>query len=183
MRITGLDLSLVSTGVAGYRITDGPARVWVDRIDGKPWSSLPTMRRLRTIRAHVLEHVRDADLVVVESLALSRQTGQHLTRAGLWHMVMERVDTLDIPWCEVSPTTLKKYATGRGNAGKDEVLAAVVRRYPDVEVTGNDDADALVLVAMAAHHYQVSTLPTVPASHAAALDKVNWPEIEKGHGT
>ena len=38
-------------------------------------------------------------------------------------------------------------ATGAGGglkAGKDQVLAAVIRRYPDVPVDGNDQADALV---------------------------------------
>lgn len=179
MRLIGIDLSLVSTGVAGYVLDHGPGQAWADRIDGKPWADLPTMPRLRLIRDHVLDYIRDVDLVVVESLAISRQTGQHLTRAGLWHMVMERVDSAGIPWAQVSPTAIKKYATGRGGAHKDEVLASVIRRYRNVEVGGNDAADALVLAAMAAHHYQVSTLSTVPASHAAALAKVAWPEVTR----
>jgi crossover junction endodeoxyribonuclease RuvC len=135
---------------------------------------------LRSITTRAVDDARDADLVVVEGLSHASTTGQHLTRAGLWHLVMDGIDSYGTPWCEVAPSAVKRYAAGKGNAGKDEVLASVIRRYPDVPVAGNDQADALVLVAMAAHHYQVSTLPSVPQSHAAALAKVDWPEVGRG---
>ncbi|NUS59160.1 MAG: hypothetical protein HOV66_30530, partial [Streptomycetaceae bacterium] len=76
---------------------------------------------------------------------------------------------------EVTTGGVKKYATGKGNAGKDEVLAAVVRRYPDVEVSNNNEADALVLRAMGCDHLG-QPLAVVPQTHRAALDKVAWPQ-------
>lgn len=177
MRIIGLDLSLTSTGVAGYQAPEP----WIDSVKSKSEpEDRGQFRRLRHIIGRVMDHARGADLVVVEGLSQHSVTGQHLTRAGLWHVLMMAVDGLGIPWCEVAPAAIKRYATGKGNASKDEVLAAVVRRYPDVPVMGNDEADALVLVAMAAHHYQVSTLPSVPQSHATALAKVDWPEVDHG---
>lgn len=141
MTVIGLDLSLASTGVAS---SEG----WVDRIHTKPDGHL--FRRLRQIRREVTDYIHEeVRLVVVEGLAVHSQTGQHLTRAGLWHMVMEAVDLLGVPWIEVPPTVVKKYATGKGNAPKDEVLAAAVRRFPDAfDIKGNDEADALWLVAI-----------------------------------
>jgi crossover junction endodeoxyribonuclease RuvC len=167
--VIGLDLSLTSTGVAG-------SAGWADRIRTAP--TLDLYIRLRVVRQRVMDYVRDADLVVVEGLAISRQTGQHLTRAGLWHLVMERVDAHGIPWAEVSPTGLKRYATGKGNSPKDEVLAAVVRRFPAVEVRGNDEADALVLAAMGADHLGVPMVD-MPEAHRAALTKVAWPAVKE----
>ena len=167
-RVIGLDLSLTSTGVAS-------SLGWTRRITTKPTDYTTTFARLREIRSRVRDCVRNADLVVVEGLALGSQTGQHLTRAGLWHLVMESVDAAGIPWTEVPPATLKRYATGKGVAPKDEVLLSVARRFPDWDVTNADEADALVLAAMGADHLG-HPLVEMPATHRSALDKVAWPE-------
>lgn len=168
MKVIGLDLSLSSTGIASSH----PG--WCERIRIGPRADDPAqMKRLRTIRDRVILLLGRPDLVVVEGLAVASQTGQHLTRAGLWHLVMERIDR-EFPWAEVPPATLKKYATGKGNAGKDEVLAAVIKRFPNVEVRGNDEADALVLAAMGADHLG-QPMTAMPEASRAALGKVKWP--------
>lgn len=172
MRIVGLDLSLSSTGVAG--ITDG--KPWCDRIRTGPDARHAGLLRMRVIRERVLSFVLPGpDLVLVEGLAVGSQTGQHLTRAGMWHLVMDAIDARGIPWVPIPPATLKKYATGKGNAGKDEVLAAVIRRFPTAEVRGNDEADALMLAAMGADHLG-QPLVDMPEAHRAALAKVPWPD-------
>ena len=79
---------------------------------------------------------------------------------------------------EVPPALLKKYATGRGNAAKDEVLAAVVRRYPHADINGNDIADAVVLAAMGARHREAPIENSLPALNASALAKVNWSGVD-----
>lgn len=167
--VIGLDLSLASTGVASNR-------GWVGRIVTKPDPGAGFFTRLRQIKAEVLDHVRGADLVVVEGLSLGSQTGQHMTRAGMWHLVMEAIDAADVPWAQVSPAGVKQYATGKGNAGKDLVLASVIRRFPTVEVSGNDEADALVLAAMGADHYG-QRMTEMPELQRKALKKVVWPEL------
>jgi crossover junction endodeoxyribonuclease RuvC len=173
-RVIGLDLSLLSSGVAG-----NAGGGWVARIRTMPSTEPAQLPRLRWIRGAVMGYTRHADLVVVEGLAFGSQTGQHLTRAGLWHLVMDRIDAAGIPWAQVIPGTLKRYATGKGNASKDTVLAAVVRRFPVVEVTNADQSDALVLAAMGADHLGHPLVP-MPATHRAALDAVAWPDIKEG---
>lgn len=164
-RVLGVDLSLTSTGVAGYG--------WAERL--VPPRGLDGLPRLRWLRDAVLalEFTHQPDLVVVEGLAYSRTTGKAAERAGLWHLVVERLDGM-VPWAQVPPTARAKYATGKGNAPKDAVLAAVVRRFPDFDVTGNDQADALVLAAMGLDH--LGHPPVVmPAAHRASLNAVVWP--------
>ena len=166
-KVIGLDLSMTSTGIAS---TLG----WTRRIQTKPQQYDTTFARLRDIRARVIDCARGADLVVVETLAMNSQTGQHLTRAGLWHLVMEAIDAADIPWAEVAPTALKKYATGKGNAPKDTMMLAVARRFPEWEITGNDEADAVALAAMGAD-YLGCPLVEMPKVHRESLAKVVWP--------
>ncbi len=75
----------------------------------------------------------------------------------------------------VPPNLRAKYATGRGNAGKDEVLLAVAHRWTHVcQPDGNDTADALVLASMGADHLGHPPVH-LPATHREALTKVPWP--------
>lgn len=117
-----------------------------------------------------------ADLVVIEGPAHGQTTGSHHDRSGLWWQIVGDFLDLGIPVVEISPSSLKTYATGKGNAGKDEVMLAVARRYTDItEVANNDQADALVLAAMGARHLGAPIEASLPASHLRALDKVAWP--------
>lgn len=52
-----------------------------------------------------------------------------------------------IPYYGVHPATIKKYATGKGNAKKPEMVEAM--RALGYTVTGDDEADALALLLLA----------------------------------
>lgn len=133
---------------------------------------------MQRIVRELRDYCTEADLVVVEQPAFSRSTGSMHDRSGLWWLAVAKLRSLDRPVVEVTPTARAKYATGKGNAGKDAVLAAVVRRYPDVEVTGNDEADALVLAAMGAR-WAGHPIDDPPKTHLAALEAVRWPEEDR----
>jgi len=168
-KIIGLDLSLSSTGV-------GCSLGWTELIRVTAPAGF-RFSRLRRIKAAVMEHARGADLVVVEGPSFASKSGSqtgHHERAGLWWFVMDAVDGAGLRWLEVPPTSLKKYATGKGNAGKDEVLAAAVRRFPAVEVRGNDEADALWLAAIGADLLG-DPMVEMPAANRAALAKLSLP--------
>lgn len=177
MRVVGLDLSLTSTGVA--LIKDGGFAV-VDRITSKPKGSdlIARWERLYFLRQAIFQEVHGADLVVVEGLAYGSVSPHATERAGLWWFAVDYPLRHDQLVAVVPPACRAKYATGKGNAGKDAVLAAVVRRYPDVAVEGNDEADALVLAAMGAR-WLGHPIDDVPAAHLTALDKCLWPEREE----
>ena len=189
MIILGIDPSLTGTGLA---IVDTEDQLVIDTYTivtkGKAGASL-TERHERI--AHIAERVigdialgvvssgdwcRDrADLVVIESPSLGQaRQGGTLDRHGLWWLTIHRLHTLRIPVATVTPAARAKYATGKGNAGKDEVLLAVARRYPHVAVSNNNEADALVLAAMGAR-WVGQPLDDMPKAHTDALAKVEWP--------
>lgn len=179
--VIGIDLSLTSTGIAVVH-TSGEILVARIQSKGNKEASLTDRReRLFKLDLAVWKHICDAHesdlnnppLIVIEQPAFSRQTGHMHDRSGLWWLVVSRAaQHYDV--AEVTPTARAKYATGKGNAGKDAVLAAVVRRYPHVETTGNDEADALVLAAMGARHLG-QPIDDLPKTHLAAMDAVRWP--------
>lgn len=178
MRVVGLDLSLSSTGIA---LVEGSGMVHLNRVQSKPTGNTVEDRslRLRSLAGtiHDLADV-DPDLVLVESPTYSSKvTGSQHDRSGLWWMVVGRLTGHRIPVVEVAVSTLKTYALGKGSGkgtDKDQVLAAVVRRYLDIDVDGNDKADALVLAAMGARHLG-HPVDTLPDTHTRALKAVKWP--------
>ncbi len=185
MKIVGLDLSLTSTGIALIEDRDA---ICVTRIQsrGRKDATLDQRHtRLHNLRLDICLAAHDGvrpDLIVIEgpSFGQARQGGQH-DRAGLWWLVVdwlsqdETAGGWGIPVAEVSPASRAKYATGKGNAAKDAVLAAVVRRYPHVEVTGNDQADALILACMGARALGHPLEVSLPVAHLDAMTKVAWP--------
>lgn len=163
-KVVGLDLSLTSTGV-------GTAR-WTGRVQPK---KLTGYNRLRFIRDAILEVLdrEKPELVVVEGPvygALGR--GQH-ERGGLWWMVGEAVDLAGYSIGVAPPTAVKKYATGKGNADKDEIILAAARKF-EWFAGGNDEADALWICALG-HDYLGEPLSEMPAKNREAVSSCEWP--------
>ena len=175
MSIVGLDLSLTSTGVA--LVDSSNVATW--RKGTRTDTVAERAQRLIDITSRILEHIpTDVQLIVIEgpSLGQARQAGEHI-RAGLWWHLATSLHLQRHSVVEVPPATLKLYAAGRGNAHKDQVLASVIKRYPDADVTGNDIADALVLAAMGARRLGFPIEETLPVANLAAMTKINWPGV------
>ena len=173
MPVVGIDPSLTGTGIAtpsrlkilGSEPRDLDLRGRCDRL----------ARLADTILLMVAEDVAPRTaLIVIEQPAYSKTNYQH-ERSGLWWMIVDRLLDVGHLVCEVSPSARAKYATGNGRAGKDVVLAAVVRRYPDQDVRDNNTADALILRAMGCRYLGDPLEDGLPITHKAALDKVLWP--------
>lgn len=173
-RIVGLDLSLTATGVAD--ITRGaPSTVRTIKSKGAKDATLGDRSvRLHNLAADILTASCIADVVVIEQPAYNQTGGSHHDRSGLWWLVVDGLAFEPLRMVEVTPQAVKKYATGKGNASKDEVLAAVVRRYPNVEVANNNEADALVLAAIGARLNGHPIEESLPKANLDALAKVRW---------
>lgn len=83
------------------------------------------------------------DLVVIEGYAFARSNQAH-QMGELGGMIRMLLTQKRVPWIEVAPTQVKKFATGKGNAAKDLILMNVYKRW-GVEFDSNDIADAYVL--------------------------------------
>lgn len=164
MNVIGLDLSLTSTGVAR---ADGSSL----RIRSKKTGP----ERLHEIVEGVAILCQNADLVVLEGYSYGSK-GRSVFQIGeLGGVVRMFLWGNSLSYVEVPPANLKRFATGKGNAGKDEVLAAAIRRL-DYQGSSNDEADALFLRQMALTHYDQSDVQ-FPQTHLEALTKVDWPAL------
>lgn len=181
--VVAFDLSLTSTGTARIMGRHGlPPEVKsidVGDVKSKPGPASETTIarrsiRLRRIVTELYGLAEGADLVLVEGPSFASQGKGTWDRAGLWWLTVGRLTGAGLNVVEVPPSSLKQYATGKGNAAKDAVLAAVVRRYPHVPVEGNDQADALVMAAMGARFAGFPIEESLPQNQLRAMSGVRW---------
>lgn len=173
--VVGLDLSLTSTGI----VVDSGGAPWCGTIrssgaKGDPWSA--RWCRMGDIASRVLAVVPEQAFVVVEAPSYGSTTGSQHDRSGLWWVVYDLLAGSARTVVPVQPTMRAKYATGKGNAKKDSVLAAVVRRYPDIDIDGHDIADAVVLMAIGHRLLGHPIDDPMPALNLSALTKLRVPE-------
>jgi hypothetical protein len=82
---------------------------------------------------------------------------------------------MNIPFIEIPPTCRAKFATGRGNASKNEVVSSISAktgitfRNPGAD----DQCDAWILLEMA-KTYLGTSLIDWPKVNLSALEKVDW---------
>jgi crossover junction endodeoxyribonuclease RuvC len=193
--VVGLDLSLTATGVAvvdsgamggGYMTTtiktlghrnDSLSDRW-ERINGIAGSITGRLQ------GHAEPYGRnwlDADLVVIEGPSVMSKGGSNWDRAWLWGAVVDLFLSSHVRVAVASPSTVKKWATDRGNADKASVAVAVARLWDQFECESDNEADALALASMGAQRLGVD----IPqrSQHLAALEKVAWPDLtEVTHG-
>lgn len=106
------------------------------------------MARIGELVAHAMAACRDfqADLVLIEGYSYgSKGNAKDMVELGAivrWELMTEGPLIL-----EVSPTRLKKWATGKGNASKPAVVSALSHRYQR-EFRSDNEADAFALAML-----------------------------------
>lgn len=186
--VVGVDPSLSSTGV--FAIVDGESAH--ERVQSKPGQDSVTERALRiaTMCAALHVAVRNCSdraggdgelpaLIVMEAPSYgSQMQGQSHYLAGLWWGMARRLSRI-APLAVAAPGTVKKFATGSGRAGKDEMLAAAIRAFPEARISNNDVADAAALAGLGAAYMNVPA-GRWPGKGRDAVLAVRWPSISKG---
>ena len=174
MTYVGIDPSLTRTAVAIIH-DDGSVTIREKATKGKAGASvIDRLGRIREIASwsnRVIHQETDyVDLWAIEGPSMgSKNAAAAHDRSGLWWLIADALQAAQVGHPIIVPPTVRaKYATGKGNAGKDEVLAAVIRRWDYAPVENNDQADAFVIAAIAAH-LDGHPLSDMPASHLAAL--------------
>ena len=174
--VVGLDLSLTSTGIAAYRPEHGYSTTRVHSTGKKSDTWAQRRDRLAILVGEIATTVdcfRSLILVEAPSYA-SAGAGTH-DRSGLWWWVYNALHEMNCTIIPVAPSQRMKYATGVGGgpkASKDAVLAAAVKRYPDIDITGNDVADAVLLMAIGMRLLGQPIETSLPQTHLDALTKI-----------
>lgn len=166
----GLDLSLTSTG-----LSVGAASVAIQ-------SKKKGCERLVEIRNRVVQEVLSHPLpiVLVEGYSFSSRNSHAHALGELGGVVRVALHENGVPYVDVPPNCLKKFATGKGNASKAQVVSAISARTGVVFDT-DDEADAWVLAEIGRVHYLQAGVVDWPKSHLQALEKVAWPSIPLAH--
>lgn len=183
LRIVGLDLSLTATGVAD---PDGARTI---KIPLPPKATdAQRVERLHKLTCAIDVATRNADVVVLEgygygSVRTSDGNGRSLNTSHahslgeLGGVVKVCLYQRGIPFAIVPPTVMKLFATGRGNASKEDVLIAAVKR--SWQVRNNNEADARWLQAMGDVQYGTADRIVLPTKNEKALLSVRWPQLER----
>ena len=161
MLIIGIDPSLTSTGIVVLRGNKVELAVTTKN---KP--ELGTIDRVRLIYERIVcvaESLTDGekwqapDLIVIEGFSYGSKGRSVFDIAYLGWRIREELERLrtedNIPWLEVPPSQLKKFATGQGNANKEIILQQVYKRW-GVEFSDNNQADAYVLARIGEAYLQ-----------------------------
>lgn len=172
-RVVGLDLSITSTGVT-WR--DGATETIATRSADGDWRLCFIRDQLTTALApdELPPQTKRTDLVVIEEIPPVR--AHAIAKSGMVHgVVRDLLIRLGIPYALVPPSSLKKYATGRGNANKTQMAVAAQKRF-GLEFDDDNQCDAFWLRAMGldALGFELIAMPLVSRE---ALVKVAWPKV------
>lgn len=176
MIIIGIDPSLTETGIATNDGLDIIQSLPAGNSLGARHNRLSTIvHQIDNIVLGVLTDTARADLVVIEapSMGSTRQVqASGVDRNGLWWLIVQRLYTLTIPVVDVPPATLKKFATGKGNATKPDMRMALYQRA-GLDCRNDNKVDAWWLRQVGLHLRQSPHRIDLPKTHLVALDKIN----------
>lgn len=161
--ILGLDLSLTATGI------------YCDVCGGSVFKSKNKgMERLEDIWDSIDLHLSHVDICIIEGYSFGSRGRAIFSIGELGGVVKYNLYKDGTPYIDAAPALVKKFATGKGNANKDEVLAASIRKL-SYQGNDNNECDAYVLNRIGHYHYNGGAVAT--SYQQEVLDKVEWVEV------
>ncbi len=161
----GLDLSLTSTGIC----VDGEAETIATAQKG--------MARIAWIRTVILDRIAEttSPAVCIEGYSFGSRNSQAHAIGELGGAIRLALWEREIPWVDIPPTCRAKFATGKGNAAKNEVVSSISARTGIVwSGKGADDmCDAWILEEMGRAHFNKPRYEW-PKINLSSMDKVDW---------
>lgn len=169
-QLVGVDPSLTSTGMA---TNEGTFTIS---------TKLKGMERIDFIVnefSNALNCIVDP-VVAIEGYAMAKQSSHAHAQGELGGALRLHMHRSGIPYVEIPPTNRAKFATGKGNAGKSEVVSTV-SALTGIVWTGSgadDECDAWVLREMLLHKFGMSEFKWSSKS-SDALDRIDWSPLTK----
>lgn len=170
MNLLGLDLSLTSTGYS------------VNGTTGTISTKTKGAQRLSIVTKSVLQICDNESVscVLMEGYSFASRNSQAHSIGELGGCVRMALWESEIPYIEIPPTSRAKFATGKGNSGKTEVISAISSKTGKIfSGSGADDeCDAWILEQMGLQKLGLSNYSWTK-EQLSALEKIDWSPIEK----
>jgi Holliday junction resolvasome RuvABC endonuclease subunit len=165
-RVLGLDLSLRHTGIAypdGTTVAVDPKKLRGALRWQVIWNQISVAWLTGT-----------PDLAVIEGYAYAAAGQALFDLCELGGLVRWELHRANIPWILVPPTSLKKYATGSGQATKTAMVIAARERL-GYAGTDDNEADALWLRAVGLDLLDEPAC-RLPLVQRNTLKRLTWPQ-------
>ncbi|AYB70550.1 RuvC-like resolvase [Mycobacterium phage Serendipitous] len=173
MRILGIDTSLAATGLARIDVQpiedENPLAAYIAVVAtvGAPKPTKDKSKRAMARRVNALIEQIEAcfegddrpDAVGMESLAFGARGESAWVLPWIFGRVIELCEKHDVPLQVVATSARAKFATGKGNSNKQQVLAAMIKLFPEADVSNDNEADALAVGATICHQLGHPILP------------------------
>lgn len=176
MIVAGVDLALNATGlVIAHAALVGEEQIFDVRLaelvrPGERRGMERIAWVMSRVRGLVLEHgVQD---LAIEGYAFSKLTTHAHEQGELGGVVRLSLWQRGISWWEVTPATLKKIVTGKGNAPKGAMLVEVLDRWK-WKTSDDNLADAYALARCVASHH---------LGFSRRVDAQAWEKAERVEG-
>lgn len=163
MNVIGLDLSLTQTGISTPKGTYH-LKTPANKIKG--WERVNEI--VNFVTGHTSNY-RDP-LVLIEGYSFGSKGRAVFDLGELGGVVRFTFWETGVKFIDVPPSTLKILATGKGNAGKMEVVVAARDRL-NLDTTNDNEADARWLRELGLQLHGEGTVD-LPKTHLRALDKI-----------
>ena len=161
----GIDPSLTCTGVS----------VWGETSSIR--TNLRGVERLVAVREMLMNAIGEGNIVAVaiEGYSFSSRNSHAHSLGELGGVIRVALYERGIPFLEVAPTVRAKFATGKGNAGKAEVVSAISAMTGVVwsGADGADRCDAWIIEQVLLAKLGESPYPW-SKQQLEALNKVEW---------
>lgn len=165
-RFVGIDPS-TKTGVL---VLDGSGEVLIAKEILLPNGIYSTAAQIRWYGREIAAHVNETDVVCVEGFSFGSKGKGVSTQYGVGFAIRFALDEIGIKFLEPTPSQVKKFATGKGNASKDNMVIPIFRHWKFEHESDNvRDAFVLAQIARAARmgtsdtQYQREVIQTILA--------------------
>jgi Holliday junction resolvasome RuvABC endonuclease subunit len=170
--VIGFDGSLSAAGLAIWH--DG---LWTFDTVHSP-SSMPAEQRWRVIAGRLWPRITGHTLVVVEGVYAGAKGRTALDLAMLHGVIRDGLHGRHVPFAVPNNRSVKLFATGGGNAAKQEMVDTARARL-GIAVSDHNQADAAWAAALGLHHYGRPLCPITTAQRAA-VTATDWPAWRLG---
>jgi crossover junction endodeoxyribonuclease RuvC len=150
MKSMGLDLSVTATGMVVCQAEDRQPVVVYQRVLSFP--KLKGHARYKAIGGEIIDALNEhrPERIVIEGYGFKFK-GSAIPIVELGGLVKYVLLQYGYRYCNPSPNELKQFATGKGNAGKEDVMAGVLLNW-GYDTDDNNLADGFALSVMGLAH-------------------------------